>query len=104
MTVLFVLLPLASGIALLYAGLHWRRPAPTVRAILVLGLLNGVSIMTLHPWTDLNHWLWASTPAMLLVAFLRRRRTVRAARRLGDSDHRPRSAHGRERAAEQRQR
>ena len=68
-TLLFVMLPLASGIALLYAGFHWRRPSARVRAVLVLGLLNGTSIMTLHPWVDFNHWLWASTPAMLLVAF-----------------------------------
>lgn len=68
-TLLFVMLPLASGIAVLYAGLDWRRPSARARAVLVLGLLNGTTIMTLHPWTDFNHWLWASTPATLLVAF-----------------------------------
>jgi hypothetical protein len=68
-TLLFVMLPLASGVALLYAGIHWRRPSERVRAVLVLGLLNGTTTLLLYPWTDLNHWLWASTPAMLLVAF-----------------------------------
>jgi len=68
-TLLFVMLPLASGIALLYAVLYWRRPSVRARAVLVLGLLNGTTLMTLHPWTDFNHWLWASTPALLLVAF-----------------------------------
>ncbi len=68
-SLLFLMLPLASGIALLYAGFHWRRPSARVRMVLVLGLLNGTSIMTLHPLTDSAHWLWASTPAMLLVAF-----------------------------------
>ncbi len=68
-TLLFVMLPLASGIALLYAGLNWRRPSAEVRIIVVLGLLNGTSIMTLHPWTDFNHWLWASAPAILLISF-----------------------------------
>jgi hypothetical protein len=63
------MLPLASGVALLYAGIHWRRPSERVRAVLVLGLLNGTTTLLLYPWTDLNHWLWASTPAMLLVAF-----------------------------------
>jgi hypothetical protein len=68
-TLLFLLLPVASGIALLYGGLHWRRPSVRARAILVLAVLNGASSMTLHPWTDYYHWLWASTPALLLAAF-----------------------------------
>ena len=68
-TLIFAMLPLASGIALLYAGRHWRQPSAQVRSVLVVGLLNGTTLMNLHPWTDFNHWLWASTPAMLLVAF-----------------------------------
>jgi Dolichyl-phosphate-mannose-protein mannosyltransferase len=68
-TLLFVMLPPATGIALLYAGLHWRRPSAQVRAVLVLGLLNGLTIMNLYPSTDVYHWLWASTPAVVLMAF-----------------------------------
>lgn len=68
-TVLLAMLPVASGIALLEAGRHWRRPPPVSRAVLVLGIFNGTTIMTLFPWTDLSHWRWASAPAMVLIAF-----------------------------------
>jgi hypothetical protein len=82
MTLLFAMLPIATGISLLYAALHWRRPSARVRGVLVLGLLNGTSIMTLHPWTDPNHWLWASTPAILLVAFAASRLHVALSKRV----------------------
>jgi hypothetical protein len=68
-TMLFVMLPLASAVALLYAGLHWRGRSRRGRAVVVLGILNGTTITALYPWTDFGHWFWASTPAMVLVAF-----------------------------------
>jgi hypothetical protein len=65
----FVLLPFASGFALSYVTLHWRRPDPRAQAVLVLAAMNGALTMTLYPWTDFMHWLWCWTPALLLATF-----------------------------------
>jgi hypothetical protein len=66
---LFVMLPLASGLAILYAAVHLQQPGHRVQFIMVLGVMNGVVLMTLHPWTDFNHWLWTCAPAFIIFSF-----------------------------------
>jgi hypothetical protein len=68
-TILYVMLPLASGIALLYAGLHWRHLDTAARSVVMLGILNGAVIMSLHPSADFVHWKWTCPPALVLISF-----------------------------------
>src|SRR5574338_11031 len=63
----FVLLPAASGIALLVVCRHWRRPNVFSLQLAVLGVFNGTAAMSLHPWADFNHWLWAAPPAFVIA-------------------------------------
>jgi hypothetical protein len=65
----YVLLPYATALALLVAARRRFAAEPVVDRVLVLGIFNATTAMTLHPWTDRNHLLWAWLPAFVLAAF-----------------------------------
>ena len=66
---LLVMPALASGLAVLYAAVHLQQPGPRVQVVMVLGVMNGVLVMTLHPWTEFTHWLWTCAPAFIIFSF-----------------------------------
>ena len=66
---LFVLLPMISGMSGLYFIIQWRRADIRVQAVITLGVMNTVAIMSLSPWIDFYHWLWACIPALILSVF-----------------------------------
>jgi hypothetical protein len=65
----YVLLPVATGLAVIYVLAHWRRPDTRAQMVFLLAVMNVAMTMTLYPWTDYVHWMWASGPALLLATF-----------------------------------
>ena len=65
----FILLPAATGTAI--AAVVERGPStPTASCrVAVVGAFSAAIVMSLHPWTDLNHWLWVNGPAFLMLAY-----------------------------------
>jgi hypothetical protein len=66
---LFIMLPFASGLSVLFFAVHRQQTDFRVLAILTLGIMNGVVLMTLHPFTDFYHWLWACPLSFIIFSF-----------------------------------
>ncbi|MCH2173373.1 glycosyltransferase family 39 protein [Myxococcota bacterium] len=64
---LYCLIPFATGVALLLAAKCEQKGDPRAPHWVALAVFNIAVPMSLHPFTDFNHWLWVCPVSFLIL-------------------------------------